>query len=107
METTNNIQRSELWQKIYAIVKQIPMRQVEHDAMDAASASSDIEHLFKNWNKHSVVRSLPDFKFTEWLGETYIRLNQVWVHRYSSQLHKENWKTTEELYELYLKQQGQ
>lgn len=57
-------------------------------------------------NPH-VVRSLPDFKFTEWLGETYIRLNQVWVHRYSSQLHKENWKTTEELYELYLKQQGQ
>lgn len=56
---------------------------------------------------HNVVRSLPDFKFTEWLGETYIRLNQVWVHRYSSQIHKENWKTTEELYELYLKQQGQ
>jgi hypothetical protein len=64
---------------------------------------AETEQLYKP----DVVRSLPDFKFTEWLGETYIRLNQVWVHRYSSQLHKENWKTTEELYELYLKQQGQ
>lgn len=79
----------------------------DKQAQEIMEKAADIYAHQSNLHKPDVVRSLPDFKFTEWLGETYIRLNQVWVHRYSSQLHKENWKTTEELYELYLKQQGQ
>lgn len=59
MERTNNLQRSELWQQVHAIVKQIPIRQVEGDAMDAASASSNIEELFlKKLHKPIVMESL-------------------------------------------------
>ena len=40
----------------------------------------------------------PYFKFAEWLGENYIRLHEVWVHRYNNQLDEKNYKTTEDLY---------
>ena len=48
MEVTNRIQRSELWDKIYNIVKQIPRKEVQGDAMDAPSASTKIEEMFSN-----------------------------------------------------------
>lgn len=50
METTNKIKRSELWNKIYAIVNQIPRKNVDGDAMDAASATTEIEFLIETYN---------------------------------------------------------
>jgi hypothetical protein len=44
----------------------------------------------------------PDFKFTEWIGVNYIRLKDVWIHRYSDQRDRRNWKTTEELYDKWI-----
>jgi hypothetical protein len=46
MEQTNKVQRSELYNDILKIVKQIPRQNVDGDAMDAASASFEIEKLF-------------------------------------------------------------
>ena len=44
-EGTPEIKRSELWNKIYSIVRQIPRENVNCDAMDASSASSEIERM--------------------------------------------------------------
>lgn len=38
------------------------------------------------------------FQFAEWAGYNFIRLSEVWVHRYADASGKENWKTTEDLY---------
>jgi hypothetical protein len=46
MEQGNKIQRSEVWEKIYKIVKQIPIREVDGDCMDAPSAATEIEEVF-------------------------------------------------------------
>lgn len=41
-------------------------------------------------------------KFAEFTGLYYVRLHKVWVHRYANQSEKENWRTTEQVYEEYL-----
>lgn len=41
------------------------------------------------------------FKFTEWVGLHYLRMKDVWCHKFNNQMDKENWKTTEELYKLW------
>jgi hypothetical protein len=46
MEESSKIQRSEVWEKIYKIVKQIPTKEVDSDCMDAPSAATEIEELF-------------------------------------------------------------
>lgn len=46
MENTNKVQRSEMWEQIYKIVKQIPRKEVGGDAMDAPSAATEIEKYF-------------------------------------------------------------
>ena len=48
MENKNKVERSELWNEIYAIVKQIPQKDVEGDAVDAPSATTSIEKLILN-----------------------------------------------------------
>ncbi len=58
MEQTNKVQRSELYNDILKIVKQIPRQNVDSDAMDAASASFEIEKLFfKKLQQHSVMQA--------------------------------------------------
>ena len=47
MENTNKVERSELWNDIYRIVNQIPRKEVDGDAVDAPSATTSIEKLFK------------------------------------------------------------
>jgi hypothetical protein len=49
MENLNNVKRSELWSEIYNIIKQIPRKDVDEDAMDAPSATTAIELLFQKY----------------------------------------------------------
>jgi len=42
------------------------------------------------------------FKFAEWLGQHFVRLHMVWVHKYHDQRDRNNYRTTEELYERWL-----
>ncbi len=44
----NVIVRTELWCKIYNIIKQIPREKTEDDAMDAPSAATEIEFLLED-----------------------------------------------------------
>ena len=46
MEESNRLERSEIWYMIYDIVKQIPRKEVQCDAVDAPSATTMIEELF-------------------------------------------------------------
>lgn len=41
------------------------------------------------------------FAFAEWLGEGYVRLHKVWVHKYVDQLNETNWHSTEALYSFW------
>jgi len=52
MENINKIERSDLWNKIYEIVKQIPRKETVEDAVDAPSATTSIEKLFKTLLKN-------------------------------------------------------
>jgi hypothetical protein len=40
--------------------------------------------------------------FAEWAAENFVKMNLVWVHRYNNQQKKENWMTTDELYNHWL-----
>lgn len=44
-ETSGEVKRTELWDQIYAIVKQIPRKETNEDAVDASSATTSIESL--------------------------------------------------------------
>lgn len=46
MEVDNNSNRSELWYKIYSIVKELPRKECLCDAPDACSISAELEILF-------------------------------------------------------------
>ncbi len=54
MENTNKVERSELWNDIYGIVKQIPRKEVDGDAVDAPSATTSIENLIEKYKIKSV-----------------------------------------------------
>ncbi len=51
IEEVRKVERSDLYNKIYSIVKQIPREDVETDAMDASSCAYDIEQLFYKWQQ--------------------------------------------------------
>lgn len=56
---------------------------------------------------HPEILSLEGYysvEFLEWCGLNYIRLHGCWVHRFASQLENENWKSTEQLYQIYKQQ---
>lgn len=46
-ENPQKVKRSELWNEIFSIVKQIPRKEVMNDCVDAYSATTMIEELIK------------------------------------------------------------
>ena len=40
-------------------------------------------------------------KFAEWCGDNYVRLANVWVHRFDNAFDSSKWLTTEQLLEMY------
>ena len=48
--------------------------------------------------KHSI---LDTWRFAEWLGEHYVKLNGCWVGRYSDQRNKDDWHETGELWSIW------
>ena len=71
MENTNKIKRSELWNEIYSIVKQIPRKEVAEDALDAPSATTSIENLI---NKYKIKSDKWD-KLSEKIAKCYVDEN--------------------------------
>ena len=65
MEKTNKVERSELWNEIYNIVKQIPRKDVDSDAVDAPSATTSIEEMLiriKNRRETKIEAAIRDTK---------------------------------------------
>jgi hypothetical protein len=60
----------------------------------------DNEDVFEPCDEESIRNSY--FKFAEWLGDNYIKLNKVWCPKYSNQTDEKNYKTTEELYDFWI-----
>lgn len=54
-------------------------------------------HVSGSFN-HSI---LDAWKFAEWVAYTYVRLHDVWVHKYADQRNKDNWKDTGELWKFW------
>ena len=67
MENTNKVERSELWNDIYRIVKQIPRKEVDGDAVDAPSATTSIENLIEKYK----IKSEKWDKLDEEIGKFY------------------------------------
>ena len=67
MENTNKVERSELWNDIYRIVKQIPRKEVDGDAVDAPSATTSIENLIEKYK----IKSEKWDKLDEKIGKFY------------------------------------
>jgi hypothetical protein len=57
LEEVRKVERTELFNSIFSVVKQIPRKDVDGDAMDAPSCAYEIEQLFYKWqqdkNKYS------------------------------------------------------
>ena len=49
MENTNKVGRSELWNEIFSIIKQIPRKEINEDAVDAPSATTSIEKIIEKY----------------------------------------------------------
>jgi hypothetical protein len=68
LEEVRKLERTELFNSIFSVVKQIPRRDVDGDAMDAPSCAYEIEQLFYKWqqdnNKFSEEEVLSIFE--EW-----------------------------------------
>ena len=47
MEQNNNINRSDLWGRIYNIVKKLPRKDIIGDAPDVPSITTELEYFFK------------------------------------------------------------
>jgi hypothetical protein len=54
LEEVRKVERSDLYNKIYSIIKQIPREDVETDAMDSSSCAYDIEQLFYKWQQEKM-----------------------------------------------------
>ena len=59
LEEVRKVERSDLYNKIHSIVKQIPREDVETDAMDASSCAYDIEQLFYKWQAERSQKIVP------------------------------------------------
>jgi hypothetical protein len=51
IEEVRTVKRTELYNSILSIVKQIPRKEVEGDSMDAPSCTYELEKLFLKWQQ--------------------------------------------------------
>jgi hypothetical protein len=49
MENTNKVEKSELWNEIYVIIKQSPRKETNEDAVDAPSATTSVEKIIEKY----------------------------------------------------------
>ena len=71
MENTNKLERSELWNEIYNIVKQSPRKDLVEDAVDAPSATTSIEQLIQKYK----IKSEKWDKLDEKIAKCYVDEN--------------------------------
>jgi hypothetical protein len=51
LEEVRKVERTELFNSIFSVIKQIPRKDVDGDAMDALSCAYELEQLFYKWQQ--------------------------------------------------------
>jgi len=65
LEEVRKVERTELFNSIFSVVKQIPRKDVDGDAMDAASCAYEIEQLFYKWQQDKMYSDEEVLNFTQ------------------------------------------
>ena len=71
LEEVRVIKRTELYNSILSIVKQIPRKEVEYDAMDAPSCAYELEQLFLKWQQERMYSEEEVLKIIDLLFHKY------------------------------------
>lgn len=61
LEEVRVVKRTELYNSILSIVKQIPRKEVESDAMDAPSCAYELEQLFLKWQQERMYADMEEY----------------------------------------------
>jgi hypothetical protein len=70
LEEVRKIERTELFNSIFSVVKKIPRKNVDEDAMDAPSCAYEIEQLFYKWQQERMYSEEDVIKIVEKSRET-------------------------------------
>jgi hypothetical protein len=65
LEEVRKVERTELFNSIFSVVKQIPRKDVDGDAMDAPSCAYEIEQLFYKWQQDKMYSDEEVLNFTQ------------------------------------------
>ena len=100
LEEVRKVERTELFNSIFSVVKQIPRKDVECDAMDASSCSYEIEQLFYKWQQEQDKNKYSEEDLISLLEFNYKKeTNQLGTLRkdYSQKIVKEWFETFKEI----------
>ena len=76
LEEVRMVKRTELYNSILSIVKQLPRKEVQDDAMDAPSCTYELEQLFLKWQQEQDKN-----KYSE---EEVLKIIDLLFHKYAS-----------------------
>ena len=65
LEEVKKVERTELFNSIYSVVKKIPRKEVEGDVIDAPSCAYELEQLFLKWQQERSYSEAIDLFITE------------------------------------------
>ena len=71
LEEVRKVERTELFNSIYSVVKKIPRKDVDGDAMDAISCAYEIEQLFYEWQQERMYSEEEVLKIIDLLFHKY------------------------------------
>ena len=94
-EEVREVKRTDLYNSILSIVKQIPRENVESDAMDAPSCAYEIEQLFYKWQQERMYSEEDMKSFADWVRNGLLNIEYS-VDKLDK--HLEQWK---KLYNKY------
>jgi hypothetical protein len=75
LEEVRKVERTELFNSIFSVVKQIPRKDVDGDAMDAPSCAYEIEQLFYKWQQEQDKKNQNLDKILQKIEEIKIMIN--------------------------------
>ena len=91
LEEVRKVERTELFNSIYSVVKKIPRKDVECDAMDASSCSYEIEQLFYKWQQEQNKKLYSEEELREAFRQGEQNINYSEIYGLDSKLTEQEW----------------
>ena len=91
LEEVRKVERTELFNSIFSVVKQIPRKDVECDAMDASSCSYEIEQLFYKWQQEQNKKLYSEEELREAFRQGEQNINYSEIYGLDSKLTEQEW----------------